>query len=295
LIDSEYALSLARKHLPDVAAVTGISESGLRNVAFEMDGNYILKVRRPSAPDGEMARGVAVMRHIRAFSDVPVPLIIALDEDPDVGVYSLMTRISGVSLREKGRPRSHAAINAAGQVAARLHAVPIEPLRGSGDVPDLDVEAFWRLGLGWLRERHHLDADAEAILERRYQHGREQFASFRPVLLHGDLWPGSFYFAADSDELAGLIDFGDASFGPAAWEFSLNQLERGEWPDELHGAYVKVAAVEPIFEAEVEFYRMVNTVRFLAWMEPWAPEASRPTVYHNVLEAIRRYVSEGSG
>ena len=164
------------------------------------------------------------------------------------------------------------------------------PLQQTGAVPLLDIDGYWALGIGWLRDRGHIDQRGARVLSKRFGAGRDLFAHYEPVLLHGDLWPPACFFAPDSNRFHGMIDFRDASIGPAAWEFSLVELEKREWPEELLDAYASQVELPGHFTQEVAFYRLVNTVRLLAWMEPWAPESYRPTVYRNVLEAVNRYV-----
>lgn len=285
-MDADQVLVLARRHLPGAQRVTATFEDGWRHLAYEIDGWAILKVRKPRAPEGELAREAAVLEHLNATTSLPVPKLLGFGKDPVAGAHICMTRMPGISLHQRGRPWVAETLASICRFADDLHSQPVDPLLDRG-VPGLDVEERWQIGCAYLREREHVSQGEAEILNELFARGWERFRQFRPVLLHGDFWDTNCFVDEATRQFTGIIDFGDACIGPAAWEFALpNSL--ADWPAELLKAYVASGQVSSSFVEEVDFYRLVRTVNLLPWIEPWAREEYWPDVLKNTLFAVRR-------
>lgn len=289
-LDEEHALRLARRFVPAAGRVTAVYTDGWRHLAYEIDSWAILKLHKPRAPPGELAREAAVLRYLNHTTDRPVPRLLGFGEDPESGAHICVTRMPGISLERRGRPWPEGAVDAVGRIAADLHALPVEPLVDGG-VPPLDIERCWHAGTAYLLERGHASQEQATALNERFARGRARFGEFRLILLHGDLWPTNCFVDEAIGQLNGVIDFGDASIGPPAWRFALPSDLVGLWPRELLSAYARAVPLPQDFGEEVAFYRMVRTVHVPAWVEAWAPEKYWPIVVRNTLEVVGRYLS----
>ncbi|MPZ15008.1 MAG: phosphotransferase [Chloroflexi bacterium] len=277
-ISSVRALELARRHVPDAQRVTAVSERGWRHVAFEIDGEFVLKVRCPAAPKDEVTREATVLRYLEQTSNIPAPRLVAVGDEPRIGVYSCLTRMPGISLQHYGRPWPVGSVEATAGAAAQLHGLPVTPLREGQAVPLLDIELLWRMGIEDLAARGYVDAAGERALTRRYLRDEKLCGAERAVLLHRDLWPENCFVDADTGRFVGIIDFGDAALGPAAWEFGLAELPTAEWSGRLQAAYQAMVGPPADFDEQVEFCRFVNVVSTLPRVEGWARQQYWPMI-----------------
>lgn len=289
-------LRLARRYIPDARAVTAVFESGWAHRAYEIDGWAIVKVPRFEAAREELAREAAVLLVLNDALDLPVPRLLGFcDVEAGRPAYSCMTRLPGAPLQRFDGDHDWLKVGlkppiveAIAALVARLHALPIEPFETSRAVPLLDVDGYWERGIAWL-DAHGLLAAAEiARLNELFQARSTRFPAARPVLLHGDLWPTNSIVDA-SGRFTGLIDFGDACLGPAAWEFSgCDDDPDHRWPRALLDTYARIVPVAAWFREEAEFYRLVNAVRYPAVLEPWAPGERFPQIVRTCLYEIRQ-------
>lgn len=256
----------------------------------------VLKVYLRHRHPRDLAGEHAAIRHLHRHSRVPVPAWnqLELESDDLPFPYALMAALPGIDADDlwPTLDRSDAArlVRGCGELLATLHRSVLhsQELAGAG-LPSADewvereehefIDALRRLkGQGWIDP--YLLARAQQVWEQ----GRDVRADeFAPVLLHGDfqLWN----IRVDPATLApvGLVDWGQASFGPASIDvrdLELNLfLDRPRLRREFWLGYGRS---EPD-EHEIERLRQAALCRALALLAAyWGPtqKVTPATVWH---------------
>lgn len=101
VLSQELVLSLVRRHLPGVQAVTNIDESGGEARTYAIDETVILKVQRPQQLrlSTSLAKEVFFLRQMEAYPDISVPRVLGYGRESALLEYTVMTRMSGVAMR----------------------------------------------------------------------------------------------------------------------------------------------------------------------------------------------------
>jgi aminoglycoside phosphotransferase (APT) family kinase protein len=184
-------------------------DTGWDSVAFDVDGEWILRVAR----DERVARLYHTEGRILRELELPLPT----PSPVRVGEGWILTR------RIPGHPYD-GRVDAAplGRFFAALHAFPVEQARALG-VPSHDrgwrerYDAFARGLLGRARSLLGDDADRAEAMLAGYLDDPANF-TFAPRLIHADLGPE--HILASGDELTGIIDWSDARIGDPALDFA---------------------------------------------------------------------------
>lgn len=185
----------------EIVVVRGLREGGSPWLLRAGHRDLVLRAGQPDEA-ASFATEVAGLR-LAARAGIPVPGLLACDEGAAAGGPLVLTgRLPGSS--EIPRDPDPSRLRALGAVAARLHAVPLEPSAGLPlrDRPIAGEDfAAMRRGPGvssLLRE-------AEELITRTGP------VEGRPVFVHGDLWYGNTLW--NDGALAGLIDWDCAGAG----------------------------------------------------------------------------------
>jgi len=186
---------------PDLAVVRGLREGGAPWLLRAGDRELVLRVGEP-ADAASFATEVAALR-LAARTGIPVPRLLGHDDGTGAGIPLVLTEcVPGSSQipREPEPPR----LRALGAVAARLHAVTLQPSRElpARDRPIAGVD-FAKLRRE-QRTRGLLE-EAEALV------ARIRPASSGSVFVHGDLWQGNTLWR--DGKLTGLVDWDCAGAG----------------------------------------------------------------------------------
>lgn len=198
--------------------------------------NHVCSVELPSgqvfAKIGHPDRVRMEARAYRAAAAVgfPVPEVLA-EEALGPWVFVVTRAAEGVQLTRLEEPERARAVRELGEALRALHAIsatgfgPADPPRilEQGEWSAADGGAGWiarmaEWGLGYLVGNELISADDAASI-------RDALAA-RPVgsegpssLLHGDLASPAAYADPATGALTAVIDFGDVTCGPPAWEF----------------------------------------------------------------------------
>jgi hygromycin-B 7''-O-kinase len=221
VLSDNVVLALVRRHLPDAQVVTGVDESGGEARTYAIDDQLILKTQRPHRlrPRTNLAKEATFLRHLAAFSEIPVPRVFGYGREGNME-YLCLSRMPGAAVTRQSisGPARAAVLQALGQTLRRIHAVPQGPLAASGLFPgdhtadDLEmrlaeafdevVTALERAGDVWtLTQSPRSAADTALAL-------LPPTTTF--VALHSN--PGAEHTFIDPvmRTYTGVIDFGDA-------------------------------------------------------------------------------------
>lgn len=186
---------------------------GVANRGFTLGPRLFVRVARPGFED-DLRKETAVVPLARK-AGVRTPAILEYDESRAqlAASYVVVERVHGV---EPLTTPSAVVLD-----LARLHSfertsLPGVPEEGWGEpratVEDLAVRGYLDSGpadwlMGWFDR-----------LEQRFDR------SARPVLLHGDVAPHNLLVNPSDGSLEALIDWGDAAWGPRAFDFAKLRL-----------------------------------------------------------------------
>jgi aminoglycoside phosphotransferase (APT) family kinase protein len=150
---------------------------------------------------------------------VPAPEILAavFEGRP----FIIMSLVRGTALSELPLGRWPGLLRRAGELLRVLHEIPLD---GFGSFARGRPEhGQWAdvLRADWLSALDLLDVDREAY-ERAVDRHLPNVVEGR--LLHGDFVPGHIF--VEGDEIAGIIDFGDAMAGDPVWDLARASLSR---------------------------------------------------------------------
>lgn len=185
----------------EIVVVRGLREGGSPWLLRAGHHDLVLRVGQ-SDEAASFATEVAGLR-LAARAGIPVPGLVACDQDAAAGGPLVLTgRLPGSS--QIPRDPDPSRLRALGAVAARLHAVPLEP---SADLPLRDRPIAGEDFAAMRREPgvSSLLREAEELISRTGP------AEGRPVFVHGDLWYGNTLW--NDGALAGLIDWDCAGAG----------------------------------------------------------------------------------
>ncbi|WP_189087869.1 aminoglycoside phosphotransferase family protein [Deinococcus ruber] len=231
----------------------GLSDAGLTllasgaSVQVYRAGDVVIRVAAPRPGEAASFQSDAQIRRRLHAAGQPVSLPLELGALPDGTFYSLDTYVHG----EPCADLSEADCRALGRVLSGLHALPCS---GYGLLQDRsDVLAgcaisladglrsrlndAWPYGTAPL-EQHPLTREDAASWPRLWTLRRELLAleTAPAVVCHTDLHAGQLLWTRAHDgtrRLSGLLDFGDAACGPAAWDVAsfayFHGWKRADW------------------------------------------------------------------
>jgi aminoglycoside phosphotransferase (APT) family kinase protein len=223
VLDSELVLSLARRHVPGVRAVTGVDESGGEARTYAIDAEIIFKTQRPQQlrPRTSLQKENFFLKQIAArLPDLRVPRVLGYGREGKHLEYTVMTRVSGVALRNAnldGAARLEV-MRELGCTLRHIHQLPQAPFVASGLFPG-DTSAADTLA----RFTELFDDSVTRIRQEKRpwslplspeQLGQRALAILpqggERVALHSNPWHEHTFVDPATGKYSGLIDFGDA-------------------------------------------------------------------------------------
>lgn len=214
-----------RKHLEGVDLTQAVYLDRGTQVTAYRAGAWVIRVPGTAAARRKIARQTHVCQ-VLAGRGLAVPRDAQIAYDADGEVAAACHRyIAGDPAREGGRNADLA--RDLGEFLTALHAVPLEPVRGSCEM----IDDLWsdRFHGRWKRARTHLPAAARGWLEgviTRFLASQER-SSTRKVLIHGDLVEDHILVSPDG-RLAGVIDLSGPWIADPALDFG-TLAERFGW------------------------------------------------------------------
>lgn len=243
-----------------------VNNAGWTNLMLEVNGQWMF--RFPRWP--ESARGLGFEVRLLEYLDrhlsvpIPKPFLVGTLAKPSGWPFMAYRRLPGAPLNQMSRLRR--------RDRARLLRFLIGLFSELAALPATQIR---RLG---AREGGKESWTARfEVLERRYERtgsnrvpaeiGREitrQFdlfystirrSSYRPVLLHNDLWPNHILWDSATHRPTGVIDWEDSRFGDPAFDLTtLDEIGR-DFMEKLMA--VRRAPRDDLFEERLLFYRRI--------------------------------------
>ncbi len=243
-------LDLARRHVPDAAAVTGVDESGGEARAHLIDDGVVVKTQRPHRlrPRTSLAKEAYLLDALAPVMADRIPRLLGYDRvDTAAGVveYLCMTRILGLPVR---------AVTITAQARTRLLAELGHWLRilHSADVSDpivpadTDAAAVYRrleFGFADLLDAFDERPDPAALplpaaeIAARALGAVPTSIDAPMVVLHSNPSPTHVFVDPAHGTMTGVIDFGDAYTSHPA-------LDLHRWPAPADRAAIRAGYLD---------------------------------------------------
>jgi aminoglycoside phosphotransferase (APT) family kinase protein len=217
-------------------------------------GDAVVKVDRRE----EQQRAELVALRAAGAAGLPVPRVLNVDDG--LPTVMVIEHRGGTPL---GSMDDRRAWQAAGEVLRALHDVPIPD-----DLPRFDFrEPNWRSFALWWIDHYRGEAPLRAdIVERLHARVTDTFTAMpepRRVFLHGDCAPAHFLVDEATNEITGLIDFGDTGSGDPAYDIAVLTL----WPTERLEPVL--AGYKPAYDVSADVldaYRIVRHLGAADWL-----------------------------
>jgi aminoglycoside phosphotransferase (APT) family kinase protein len=185
----------------DIAVIRGLREGGSPWL-LRADGRELVLRVGGLSDAASFATVVAALR-LAARAGIPVPRLLDHDDGTATGIPLVLTEYLPGSSQIPLQP-DPARLRALGALAARLHAVPLQP---SAELParDRPIAGMDFARLRREQEPRALLKEAEALVARTHP------TANRGAFVHGDLWQGNSLWR--EGQLTGLVDWDCAGSG----------------------------------------------------------------------------------
>ncbi|MHB8244054.1 MAG: phosphotransferase family protein [Acidimicrobiales bacterium] len=219
ILSDEVVLDLARRHVPSVARVALVDETGGEARAYMCD-DVVVKTQRPHRlrPRTSLEKEAFILDQLASSPGLAVPRVLGYGREGDVE-YLVMTRIPGMKLEDSTLtgPARTAVLEEVGATLRQLHDIDQSAMRASDLIPGDSSPAGLRDRLAAVFEDMiaMLGADPRWNDEIDLSWIRESCldglsGETEPVTLHSNPGPEHCFVDPGSLGLTGLIDFGDA-------------------------------------------------------------------------------------
>ncbi len=224
VLSADEVLKLVRQHVPEAQNVNGIDESGGEARTYLIDEDLLLKQQRPHRvrPRTCLRREVSFLQQLEGVEGVTVPRVLGYGHPEPLLEYTVMSRMPGVALRNaelSGAARVRVVFDV-GRMLQRIHGISQRPLLESrlfiGDRFPVDVR--WRFGQLFdnIVDRIESTPDVWTLSVPPQEAARAIMRSLPDVeecvALHSNPSPQHVFVDPHTQQLTGLIDFGDAYF-----------------------------------------------------------------------------------
>ncbi len=201
---------LLGKHLPGYAIETvSLLGEGWDNVAYEVNGELIVRFSKDDDPVRAVSREAAVLSVVRQWSTLAVPHL--LFSDPGAGALAY-PKLKGLPLNECQGIDAHAVGRVLAEFHRGLHGAPLADIAGTDDEPFQDH-------LAEAAEDYALVAE---LVPQRFRPAIARFLDAEPpprgkelVFCHNDLG-AEHILASDAGEPLAVIDWTDAAMADPA-------------------------------------------------------------------------------
>lgn len=220
VLPEDLVLELVRRHVPSVARLTAVDETGGEARTYMCDDDVVLKVQRPHQlrPRTSLEKEAFILHELERDKSIRVPRVLGYGRDGSVE-YLVLSRVPGIALKDAsldGEARVEVLL-ALGATLRRIHGVDQAAMAESalipGDRSPDDLVA--RLSEIFEDLRSELDSQSRKIEAIDLDAVQEECLAGLPsdgpiVTLHSN--PGAEHCFVDisTGVFNGLIDFGDA-------------------------------------------------------------------------------------
>lgn len=284
VFSDEVVLSLARRHVPEAQAVTGVDESGGEARTYAIDTDVILKVQRPQQlrPRTSLAKEVFFLHQLEGTPSISVPRVLGYGRESALLEYTVMTRMSGVAMRHVPFTEDEKAevLVQLGATLRRIHTLPQSPFVESGLFPgDQSFSAVQQRFLDYFAEMEEefqtegipwplavsLSEISEQVLASLLENDER-------AALHSNPYSEHTFADPQTHTYTGLIDFGDAYISHPA--FDLRRWNRPAEREALLRGYIAEAPVSAAFMATWKAVMILGDVIVMASYPDRAAQAS---------------------
>jgi hygromycin-B 7''-O-kinase len=294
VLPNEVVLAVARRHMPDVRAVTRVDESGGEARTYVIDDTLILKTQRPQQlrPRTSLEKEVFFLNQLAAGApELSVPRVLGYGRERapsdmlDGGLieYTLMTRMPGVAMRHArlDDDARRAVLLQLGAVLRRIHSLPRAPFIGSelfhGDQSIVDTRMRFGNYFNDLADDIRHEGIPWRLPLTPEQVGAKAIASLPRTLdraaLHSNPYLEHVFVSPESGTYAGLIDFGDAYISHPA--FDMRRWNRPADREALLQGYTSEQPVSDDFLATWRAVTILGAVVTIAYYPKRAAEAEQ--------------------
>lgn len=285
VLDDEFVLALAQRHIPDARAVREVDETGGEARTYAIDDDVILKTQRPHRlrPRTSQEKEVFFLDQLARFPDIPVPRVLGYGREGGVE-YTCLTRTPGVAVRRTtltGETR-RAVLRDLGRVLRRIHGIPQGEIAASGLFPgdrspddlrarlaeafDDAVAALASTGDAWDLGISPAEVARRALAALPTSDMR--------VALHSNPAPEHTFIDPVTGAYTGTIDFGDAYISHPALD-----LRRWRDPADREALLAGYVADAPVDDEFVAVWRVTQALADLAAIAAAPASWEAPTAH----------------
>jgi aminoglycoside 2''-phosphotransferase len=243
-----------------------IDNTGWTNLMLEADGRWMFRLPRWPQSAQKIGFEVRLLEYLsqRLSVNVPDPVLVGTLRKPEGWPFVAYRKLPGRPLGDLGaldradRARLSKFLL---RLFTELAGLPRAPLNRIGVRPG--NKPAWSTRFEALRRRYektgpgNLSAGLRREISRRFDEfeGLLCRSRYRPVLLHGDLWPSHILWNSASHRPTGVIDWEDSRFGDPAFDLTALDGIGTNFMDELVAA--RKRPDDKLFDERLRFYRRI--------------------------------------
>ncbi len=232
-------------------------------VAFLINDHYLFKQAKADEGRAQLRKEVLLMENLSGKFSISTPRFILVSPDYHFGCYEILP---GISFDEYLAENELTKTNAKQVVTflTTLHAMDpgtmqdgILPVMNYFEEYEQDYEFLKKLTLTFFSKKQK-----EIILEKyeSYLSFQKNF-EYKPELIHNDFSFNHIICDPFSGDITGVIDFGDAAMGDAAYDFFfLYELPQSIFIEQICNSY---PGCDPHFIDRIQFYSFANVMQLL--------------------------------
>lgn len=232
-------------------------------VAFLVNGHYLFKQAKTNEGREQLKKEVLLMESLSGAFSISIPKFVLVSPDYHFGAYEILPGISFNEYLERNKfTISHAEqIN---MFITTLHSTTLAPDLFNL-LPNINYLEEYKEDYEYLKSippNPFSKTQKKIILEKyeSYLSCKNNF-EFKPVLLHNDFSFNHIICDRTSGKITGVIDFGDAAIGDAAYDFFfLYDLPGSIFRDQVCNLYPQCNAQ---FIDRIQFYSFANMMQII--------------------------------
>ena len=232
-------------------------------VAFLVNGHYLFKQAKADEGRQQLKKEVLLMESLAGSFSISIPRFVLVSPDYHFGAYAILPGISFTEYLESNEfNTAHGE-----QIINFLKTLHTTDLRNVHDcvLPVINYFEEYKEDCEFLKNTSisfFSKKQKEIILEKyeSYLSCKRNF-EFKPVLLHNDFSFNHIICNRNSGKITGVIDFGDAAIGDAAYDFFfLYELPESVFKEQVCNLYQDCNAQ---FIERIKFYSFANVMQIL--------------------------------
>ena len=232
-------------------------------VAFLVNGHYLFKQAKANEGRQQLKKEVLLMESLSGAFSISIPKFVFVSPDYHFGAYEILPGISFTEYLEGNKfTISHAEqIN---MFLTTLHSTTLAPDQFDL-LPTMNYFEEYKEDYEFLKSNltNLFSKSQKKIILEKYESYLSCKNNFeiKPVLLHNDFSFNHIICDRTSGKITGVIDFGDAAIGDAAYDFFfLYELPENIFKEQVCSLYQECNTQ---FIKRIEFYSFANVMQIL--------------------------------